>query len=99
MGPVLVGSKAGLVQGLRRPGEGRDPYSAAVIASKIGGRLSYANRQRWSWVPAFAGTTKDSILLNDGIAPVPASGFCIGVLVTPWNSRHFEAGGRAEVCA
>src|SRR5262249_32060809 len=40
-----------------RPGAGRDPYAAAEIVWRDGGRLSPNNNESWLWVPACAGTT------------------------------------------
>ena len=41
----------------RRPGEGRDPYAAAVVLRDAVRRPSRNYNRVWLWVPAFAGTT------------------------------------------
>ena len=44
---------------LRRPGECRDPYVVPFVLGTLVD--AFRNRKRrWLWVPAFAGTTKES---------------------------------------
>src|SRR5260370_30221174 len=41
-----------------RPGERRDPYSAASRSWAVEVDTFSNNQRRWLWVPAFAGTTR-----------------------------------------
>ena len=57
----------------RRPGEGRDPYAAAVVLRKPGVTNSSCNHSLWLWVPASAGTTERA-------QPLTRSGCIFGLL-------------------
>jgi len=44
---------------LRRPGESRDPYAVPFVFGTLVDTFRN-HKRRWLWVPAFAGTTKES---------------------------------------
>ena len=55
-----------------RPGEGRDPYAAAVLMEGSGRWLCLSNSHRWLWIPAFAGTTLVTTRPQTRPADIPA---------------------------
>src|SRR5947207_4540711 len=83
-----------------RPGERRDPYAAASLFGKVANGFC-SNKRRWLWVPAFAGTTLESVARVDipttavgslspcgrGRACTTKLNFTNGNLPLPWLSK------------